>query len=77
MLGGGYFVTMGVARALDRWGSEDNAVASAMSVRRALYVVARDRWVWLVPLSVVGSIYLFLLFRPNLTAAYPTLYGLY
>jgi hypothetical protein len=71
MLGGGYFVILGGARSLmvgrltTLWPVEHLCGAPC--------TLARERWVWLVSLSVVGSIYFFLLLRPNVTAAYLSL----
>jgi alginate O-acetyltransferase complex protein AlgI len=78
ILGPGYFAILAATRVLDGWASaEAKSMASRTLLRQGLHVLARDRWVWVLPLSVVTSIYLFLLLRPSVTPAYPTLYGLY
>lgn len=76
-LGVGYFAVVGAARTLDRWVLENEASPRGAFLGRALGMLARERWVWLVPLSTVASLYIFLLLRPKVTAVYPTLYGLF
>jgi alginate O-acetyltransferase complex protein AlgI len=69
----GYFLVMAASGLLNRWASEPAGSALA----RPLRLLALNRWVWILPLSAVLSLYLFLLLRPQVTAAKSMLYGLF
>ncbi len=73
LMGAGYFLLTAARSFLN--GFELSATTSRH--RRGLQFLLSDRWVWIVPLSVVISLYFFLLLRPTITTGGPMLYGLF
>jgi len=68
----GYFAVLAVAAFLDR-----QAKAGQSGTSRLLAVLARDRWVWTVPIVLVLSLYLLLVLRPQGPLVGPMMYRIF
>lgn len=73
LMGAGYFLLAAAGSLLK--GFELSATTSRH--RRGLQFLSSDRWVWIVPLSVVISLYFFLILRPTITTGGSMFYGLF
>lgn len=73
LLGVGYFVVTAASSLLH---AAETSATRSRNVR-GWQTLSGDSWVWLAPLSLVISLYVFLLLRPTITASGPMLYRLF
>lgn len=77
----GYFAVVGIAAFLDRHAAVEQSEASVggeMGSRRTpsglLALLARERWVWVLPIAVVLSVYVLLILHPQGPLVGPMMY---
>lgn len=82
----GYFAVVGIGALLDRLAlagqsataeSAGGGAASPLARNGMLAVFARDRWVWVVPIALVLSLYALLILRPQGPLVGPMMYQVF
>ena len=73
----GYFSVVVIARLLTYLGERLAQRAATSGGTLGWNLLQQDRWVWVTPIAVVVSLYVFLILRPEQTTASPMLYRLF
>src|SRR5262249_29195423 len=85
LLSTGYFAVIAMADLMNRWGREQSVPDISPGLMRgkfqssppALSLLAQNRWVWIGPVIVVLTLYVYLLLKPEVAGASPMLYRLF
>lgn len=73
----GYFAVIGGGMLLDRLEEFPRAQTAPGRAANLLALLARERWVWLVPIVLVSALYLSVIFQPGHAQTGPVMYALF
>jgi alginate O-acetyltransferase complex protein AlgI len=73
----GYFAVIGIGEIVVSIGKSRDASGVLHEDISDWRLLNRDRWVWVMPLAIVASLYALVIFEPGQTAASPMLYRLF
>jgi alginate O-acetyltransferase complex protein AlgI len=73
----GYFAVIGGSMLLDRMEEFPRERTAPSRLGNLLALVARERWVWLVPIVLVSALYLSVIFQPGHAQTGPVMYALF